>query len=1082
MVVTLSKCIDVLTDPLMACYLRKCTMHTITKIAVLGSIIQGIAFVGMFFPFRPIDPTGGRARVLLQYALCYVLFYVGDTLQGTPTTTLGTMLKSQRILDEAHHNDGLRMGSMMKVIGILFMGIITYVIGAVMRAMEAEMGVEDGVLAGTLPRTNLVVACFVSLLHVIINIMFATLLRGYKDSTVSPHILEQSLNTSFLQQFSEMMTSSYNNPFFRQLIGAWVCDQLTVTLAKNLLMWFVRHKISPELSNGCQAYDDEANAKYRDEGGFESGFAKVDFECKAINVASLGVAFIIFGAIAGNVFWQKKIDRERDRYGNRSLYSNWLLFNLSSALTNGLLVFVGRGDTRLFWLLCFVNGLPFGGEFMTDTILLFLIGSEAWLSRSDEPLSRDEEAEQLDAHTTKFSMMKTFIPKAVSLIAEALPLALIQIWYKEPRDICLEAKPVPISDITSQDCANYLSYNETGNPKFIPQKPQVSELISFFFFILPTITSLMSYYIKSRFQVTDTGELVMLGSLKKGVPRTDDGPRGSYQANPLSNPSQEDVGRGKLSDKLTRLGVEQIHRSMSEFLAKHKHGGLPSMLGTGQHSAGDPTYKASLDKDAVDGLIHQLQSACEINPEEAIPRDGSGIAATQSLSSITLPKPIVDEWVGDIIPTTHGQHIFKLPYSVHPLARVPVSLLEFATAEYKGGLVPQWMKQTNFDDSSTASFKGFIHGMFAIAIFPIYVVFSLGTMTLSGLAYFSRRLVPGLRDDIRGRFGPDIHLFGVAGKRSVQSFTDRVLPVLAAHIIAPGDQSQAGLIRNTVLCWLNTARSRGPVGSSFSPREQRLVQSTNDNVQFPNRPLHIEHRIVARIYYLRTLGFAFMTSMLCIIVAVFATYGSAVFQSKWSISVTVPLFLSSIGLVTGLFFTGLASFAQEGKTGRPRLFQVERPLDAEGLAAIGISQYNTHNRAGGNPLVFSTKETESDQRTMLSGLGTPVRLLRNDFGPPGHTPQAGSDQFLSYMVFVPAKSVRAAVKVLEPVHRVLDQIEAEANRRRTAIGQPPNIRWAAGNIMPTEAYTPYRCFLYTWEGVSPPFIATYSGADRKKSD
>ena len=1083
MVVTLSKCIDVLTDPLVACYLRKCTMHTISRIAVLGSIVQGIAFAGIFIPFRPIDPAGDRTRVLAQYAGCYVLFYMGDTLQGTPITTLGTMLKSQRILDEPHHNDGLRMGSMMKVLGIFFMGIVTYIIGAVMRKLDAEMGPEDGVLSGLLPYTNLIVACFVALLHVLINLIFANILRGYKDSTVSPAILERMKRTSFLQQFSEMMTSSYNNPFFRQLIGAWMCDQLTITLAKNLLMWFVRHKISPEMSKGCQAYEDEVNKEYRDEGGFESGFAKVDFECKAINVASLAVAFIIMGAVAGNVFWQKKIDREKDRYGNRTLYANWLLFNLSSALTNGLLVFVGRGDTRLFWFLCFVNGLPFGGEFMTDTILLFLIGSEAWLSRSDEPLTQMQEAENLDAHTTKFSMMKTFIPKIVSLVAEALPLALIQIWYKEPRDICIERTtnglPDPILDINSQECAKFLSYPETGNPKFIPQKPQVSELISFFFFILPTITSLLSYYIKSKFQVTDTGELTMLSSLRKGVPQTDQPGAGRYTPNPLSSSQQQQPAPTvNITDKLTRLGVEQIHRSVTDFLGRHKHGGLPSMTGSSPQYPSEATYKASLDKDAIDSLIHQLQSACEINPEEAVAPNGNALTSAQSLSSITLPKPIIDEWVGNIIPTTHGQHMFKLPYAAHPLALVPISLLRFATTQNVHApacdSLMSSFKHTIYDQRSTAVIKGLIHGSFAIIIVPLWLVYTILSTFVVGLIYFLRRLVPGLREEWSGRYGPDLHLFGIAGKRSIQSYTDRVLPVLAAHVIAPGDQSQAGLIRNTVLCWLNTARSRGPLVEGHAQREQRLSNKGSEGVVFPTKSLYLESRLLVRIVYLRVLGYSFMVSMLCIIIAIFLKYGSSVFRSKWSIGVTVPLFLSSIGLVTGLFYSGLLSQSR----GSNPTFRADRVLDAEGLATIAVCQYNTQNRAGGNPLVFSTTvPDDAAQRTFLYGLDASVKLNRVPL--PNSPPP--SDQNLSYVMFVPGSSVNAALKLLDPVHRVLDQVETEANRRRSAVGQPANVRWSVGNIMPPDRY-PYRCFLYTWEGVAAPFVTTHSGADRTKSD
>ena len=1083
MVVTLSKCIDVLTDPLMACYLRKCTMRKITHIAVYGALIQAVAFIAMFFPFKPIDPEGGRSRVLLQYTVCYIMFFIGDTLQGTPTTTLGTMLKSQRILDEAHHNDGLRMGSMMKVVGILNMGFMFFIIGAAMSSAGAEMGVDDGVMAGNKPRTNLIVSIIVGSLHVIINVVFAATIKGYNDSTVSKEFLKQLETTSFLRQFSEMMTSAYNNPFFRQLIGAWMCDQLTLTLMKNLLMWFVRHKVEPEMAKGCDAYNDPANFKYRDDGGFESGMGKVDFECKASNVMAMSVFFLIIGAIVGNVFWQKKLDREKDRYGNRNLYQNWLLFNLSAAVTNGLMVFVGRGDTRLFWFLCFVNGIPIGGEFLTDTILLFLIGGETWLSRNDKKLTQAEEAEQLDLHTTKFSMMKTFIPKAVSLVAEALPLALIQIWYREPREICRTEAVPPITDINSVACAKYLSYPEGngfgGHPRFIPQKPQVTELISFFFFILPTVTCLVSYYIKSRFQITDTGEIVMLNSLSKGVPSADTKRPSYIAANPLSPTKKGEVV--SYGDKLTKLGVEQIHRAVCEFLDKHKYGGLPAMPAGQPGVLSDATYRATLDKDTVDGFIHQLQSACDINPEEIIPMDGRAISTSQSLSSITLPKPISDEWVGGIIPTTHSQHIFKLPTPAHMFTKLPLYLVEFITRDPSSQTwkLPSWLRHTQLDTETVSAVKGAVHGLLAVVLVPLYLLMKLVQLTVTGGVYFCRRCVPGLRDENAGRYGPDVSLFGVVGKRSLHSFTDRILPVLAAHIIAPGDASQASLIRNSVLCWLNAARSRGMSGTAFQHRENRLLSPQGEPVQFINRKLYLEHRIIARIVYMKTLGFSVMIAMLSIISVIFAMYGKSIFTSQWTIAVTMPLFLSAIGLVTGLYFQGLYSLTKPAGDGKPAVLDPSRPLDGAGLAVLGMVQYNSHNRACGNPLVYS--ETSTDFATLLNGLGTPVRVrARNEFGQVADDGSRGPSSVLSYMMYVPAQSVRHAVKMLEPVHRVLDQIEAEANRRRSATGPSQEmVKWGVANILSHDDYAYYRCFLYTWEGVSPPFIARTSSADRK---
>eukprot|EP01060_Flectonema_neradi_P024289 TRINITY_DN3298_c1_g1_i1.p1 TRINITY_DN3298_c1_g1~~TRINITY_DN3298_c1_g1_i1.p1 ORF type:complete len:1153 (+),score=217.97 TRINITY_DN3298_c1_g1_i1:193-3459(+) len=1044
LIVTLSKCIDVMTDPLMACYLRKCTMHKIATIATIGSLIQSLAFVALFVPFTPANPTGGHARVLLQYAISYVIFFVGDTLAGTPNTTLGTMLKSQRLLDEQHHNDGLRIGSMMKVIGILTMGAVNMIVGSIMVSTDKEMGQEDGVMAGLRPRTNLICAIFFGAIHFLIAVLFKRMLGKYEDSTVRPEILMS--RKTFLQQFSDMMTSSYNNPYFRQLIGAWACDQLTLTLMKNLLLWFVRHKVEPEMADGCEPFDDCANLRYREDAGFESGYAKNKEECKAITVAVVGVVFIIVGAITGIVFWQKKLDREKDRYGNRNVYQNWLLFNLTSALTNGLMVFVGRGDNRLFWFLCFINGLPIGGEFMTDTILLFLIAGETWLGRSDRALTQEEEAEQLDSNTTKFAMMKTFIPKAVSLVAEALPLALIQIWYREPKETCSDPEsrlwfppvnatctfypPEPlIFDTDSGQCTEYLSYNETGNPKFIPQKPQVSELISFFFFILPTLTCLLSYYIKSKFQITDSGEIVMLSSTKKGAPTVDSGTR-------------------REGDLIAKEGQDKITTALH---------GFTSLL------------RGRVDKQSIQALVHTLDEACE---DTAVHSPRVDLKKAQSISSAMRAKIASDEWVGEYMPTTHGQFLFRLPVSTHPLAKIPVNILMFVTTSQEDIMSP-WIRHTTRDSEFVSLTKGVIHGMFFFFFVPLWIITKLVVMFVNGIKYFARKLVPGLRDPDRGKLAGPLYLFGILGKRSLNVFAETVIPLLSTHIIQPNSERAVSDIPAMVRGWIHEYRNAYRRDSSS--REQKLLQHGFDTVTFVGKRNMIERKIIRRLIYLRSLSFSITAVMLLIMVIILAATKGDIIFSKWSISVTVPLFLAALGLVMGTYFSGLLSMTEPDPDTGVKILDPERPLDGEGLVAIAIAHYNCLNSPGSHPLVYTPSESDDlADNVLLSGLRTPCCLSTS-------YSTLRDPNIISYIVFVPSNAISTIVQQLEPVHAALDSVQREANKRRKEQGLPSNVRWDVSNIAPPAAYHQYRCLLYTWEGVPPQFVTSEdSGGDRKK--
>eukprot|EP01065_Artemidia_motanka_P027552 TRINITY_DN32740_c0_g1_i1.p1 TRINITY_DN32740_c0_g1~~TRINITY_DN32740_c0_g1_i1.p1 ORF type:complete len:1149 (+),score=341.91 TRINITY_DN32740_c0_g1_i1:207-3449(+) len=1027
LVITFSKCIDVLTDPMMAFYLRKCDMHKIARIAAFGAFIQSVFFALMFVPFMPIDPWGGETRVLLQYAVCYTLFFVGDTFMGTPTTTLGTMLKSQRILDGEHHEQGLRLGSMAKVAGILVMGVCTYVVTRIFRAHDVEYGAAEGVSRDLSPNSNFVIAIFFGAAHWFVNFIFSVVVRDFDNSRVSAEI--RADRRTFLEGFSDMITSGYNNPFFRQLIGAWVCDQLTITLVKNLLMWFVRHNVEPELGSGCVAYEDPANQAYVQEGGFEVSIPKSKFECSADSIVKGGVFFVILGAMLGNVFWQKKLDRERDEYGNGNVYRNWLLFNLSSALTNGLMVFVGRGDSRLFWILCFVNGLPFGGEFLTDTILLYLIGSETWLNRSESPMSNDEYSAQFDAHTTKFSMMKTFIPKVVSLVAEAVPLALIQIWYRDPNSRCEDENG---NFIGVQACEEMLLYripgsSDDGTPRYIPQAPQVRELIAFFFYILPTVTTLTSYFLKSRFQVTDTASKTFTESLKCGAP-----------VDPASLDRYGGSLRRQMQGQSSVAGHTKIFSLVTDFHKKLQRA-----------SARD---RPLVTAENLDSFVTALQEATGGEHEQV---DLSDLSTSLAF---TKPRPMRDAWVGCMIPTTGGHHLFKLPIcSRDGFTSVPANVLQFACQPKAAGWVlPNGLCHEPWDDASLSRAKAVLHGFGGPVLYPLGAV---GKAAASACASLVQRVRPA-KEDPTPAVGGRLSLFGVVGQRSVRHFIDRVLPELARMMLREvprwrGDEHGIdAFIRHAVALCHGTALP--PLPPDAAARLSRFANSSPRRSLVPPGVYHVSepggfalmHRVRCRLVYLQTLGASTSACMALVIIGMVVYWGtlSAGAQRrawKWSVLVTVPLFVMSLGFVVSLYFTGLL----RSKRGTDS----EQAVGLADLFSLSAIHY-AGNAASGAPLVFHQ-----------SGPPGPLDYLTVQ-------PSEGNDRSISYVCLLPRRRQRSVMSELQIGHRLLDAVAREC---ADAVAEDGGVgavcpTWQVTEIAPDSTSYPYRCLLYCWWGVQPP--------------
>eukprot|EP01065_Artemidia_motanka_P027006 TRINITY_DN32249_c0_g1_i1.p1 TRINITY_DN32249_c0_g1~~TRINITY_DN32249_c0_g1_i1.p1 ORF type:complete len:1194 (+),score=357.44 TRINITY_DN32249_c0_g1_i1:213-3584(+) len=1077
LVVTLSKCIDVLSDPMMACYLRKCSMHKICKIAVIGSLIQGAAFALLFLPFKPIDAS--RGRVLLQFAACYIMFFVGDTLVGTPVTTLGTMLKSQEVLNEKHHNDGLRFGSMCKVAGILAMGGLTYVVSSLVDAAGGEMGKADGVTAGLTPRSNFYCGMLFGLSHFIIHlVLYLRLVTGVlpgrriRDSTVDPLVLRDMSITPFLTQFAEMMTSSYNNPFFRQLIGGWVCDQLAITLLKNLLMWYVRHKVEPEIGYGCHAYYDANNSAYVVDEGFESAIEKRSFECKSTNVASIGVFFVIVGAIIGNFLWQKKLVGEYDAYGNRNLHRNWLLFNLSSALTNGLFVFVGRGDNRLFWVLCLFNGIPFGGEFMTDSILLFLIASETWLSRSDKALGEADLATAFDSHTTKFSMMKTFLPKAVSLVAEALPLALIQIWYRDPRNICRDADP-PL-DITSVECAEFLSYNVSGSPpKYIPQPPQVRELISFFFFMLPTLTCLVSYHIKSGFQVTDSAEMEMLRAVRYGVPP--DRRRESLGPSPPAPPAVPVTKQVRFTEVISvdarilarvcwlrSFGVGFMLFMVAWIAAALAVGGTDLVQGAWSvlvtvplflmalglvialyfHGLFDLRNKALEDGDRERGTGVAMSEPPTCNPipgtfgevpppsmlssggagaadlsggmktREAMIEDARGagdvVALQHVVATKTFSKPLKDSWVGRLIPTTHGQHLFRLPYFPHPFSRVPLFVLRSACRHPPEPTALPWVYSGDDDSTggflSVAGIKGGLCGFFAL-LTPLFLL-------VRGLYRLPSRMCTKTR--VKLELSGCQSLADVSARTGIR-FVDGTVRVRDVTAGTPAEE--AGVAVGWALTRVGTERVRG---TAEADRLLRVAVSSGTG------PVTIRFAAGRRLPSLYSFGVAGGRSMDTLLGSVLpflvpSRDGQPVPPpSAASVSLEAPYHPAP---------------GSPGMDVPQMVLDPGRTTDATGLFAIAAAHYNAYVAASSCPLLFSSQPRRGSKEELLLALELGARTA--------------SEHGRGYVVFVPASR------------------QGEFEGRTAEANADLRQRGVSVSRLASPSSYPFLCYLYQWTEVRP---------------
>ena len=265
---------------------------------------------------------------------------------------------------------------------------------------------------------------------------------------------------------ASMMTTFRNAPFV-SILPAWVCDMTAITMIGTMLPFYVNYVVqpqNPEAVPQCvndarcnpwdtsQSFDDfingcpfdaccrsctapavmyspslgEVTAKALDAGCYvcaggtsegnkcvggtwtPDGAALVSTEqeiwCDNTVWMGLGLIMLIGAQVISMPFWLQAVET----FGKRP---TWLAFNLMNAVTNSLFVFVARGSPMTTTLLAFINGLPMGAQFLTDSILADVIDYDELLTGT-----RSE---------GRFTIFQTFIPKIVSIPAQAIPLSLV---------------------------------------------------------------------------------------------------------------------------------------------------------------------------------------------------------------------------------------------------------------------------------------------------------------------------------------------------------------------------------------------------------------------------------------------------------------------------------------------------------------------------------------------------------------------------------------------------------------------------------------------------------------------------------
>jgi len=187
------------------------------------------------------------------------------------------------------------------------------------------------------------------------------------------------------------MLNTFKNKAFTTLLPAWVCDSLYAQIFLAMLPYYIKYVIEPEFSNeGCSC-DGElvANPKWY---------------CDSKTILFISVLALIICALLALPMWLWLAAK----FGKRNA---WLLWSFSTAITNTLFAFCGKGDYVSCIVFCGINGIPLGAKFLAEAILADVIDYDEFLTGA-----RSE---------ATYTMFKQFLPKIAAIPASAIPLSLL---------------------------------------------------------------------------------------------------------------------------------------------------------------------------------------------------------------------------------------------------------------------------------------------------------------------------------------------------------------------------------------------------------------------------------------------------------------------------------------------------------------------------------------------------------------------------------------------------------------------------------------------------------------------------------
>ena len=443
--VTLTRCLELIMKP----FIAHVSDETKTKMGRRKPfMLIGCGFYALFLVllFCPPSLRTSSKSLSIWFGVFFVFFFLAESVTMAPYLALGPELSSNSKEREKLYY----FFYVFQYIGVLFAAAAPILMNKLFSQcdcsyctnfpllLDVEKCLQNCQIICNLranEKSFITLSVFIGLFFIVTIILLSINIQEKKGSFNKEQV-------SFVPSVHQLMN---NKPFMR-LIIPWICDVSIITIYSSMLPFFLNAIINP------QKYCRENNIPLK------------DTQCSTNYYLGLAISIFFICCIISCNIWHYLVFK----FGKIFC---WRIFSLICLFPFSLYLFCGVGTTNLLIVAAILTSFPAGGSYLNDVVVSDSIEYDEFTS--------GKRTEGI------YTVCSAFIPKFVSLFAQAIPLSIMSI----------------------------IGFIPTESGYVHTQPVAVIYYVKATFAVIPMILCVVSYFFKLKFPIKDE----INEKIKKGI-------------------------------------------------------------------------------------------------------------------------------------------------------------------------------------------------------------------------------------------------------------------------------------------------------------------------------------------------------------------------------------------------------------------------------------------------------------------------------------------------------------------------------------------------------------------------------------